>query len=117
MTSCAGSGDQSGSSDGTVGQVRPCGANNVELPRLKRIRCELVVRPRPGSRDPQGDAIGEALSDAGFSGFAVECAGRYLCLDVFAESTDAACAQVAEMCRAMLVNPNLEIYDLRAVEA
>lgn len=117
MTSCAGSGDQSGSSDGTAGPVRPCGPDAVELPQLKRIRCELVVRPRPGARDPQGDALGEALADAGFSGFAVECAGRYLCLDVYAESTDAARAKVAEMCRAMLVNPNLEIYDLRAVEA
>lgn len=84
---------------------------------LKRIRCEIVVRPRPGARDPQADAIDEALAGAGFSGFAVECAGRYLLLDVQAESTDAACAQVAEMCRAMLVNPNLEIYELRAVEA
>ena len=129
MTSCAGSGDQSGSSDGTVERVRPRGPGTVELcrtdgaaaddaaPRLKRIRCELVVRPRPGARDPQADAIGEALCDAGFSAFAIECAGRYLCLDVYAESVDAARAQVAEMCRSMLVNPNLEIYDLRAVEA
>lgn len=86
-------------------------------PRLKRIRFELVVRPRPFARDPQAEAIGEALSAAGFSGFAVECAGRYLRLDVHAESLAAARAQIAEACRAMLVNPNLEIYDLRAVDA
>lgn len=129
MTSCAGSGDQSDSSDGTAERVRPRGPGTVALcgtgdaaadgaaTRLKRIRCELVVRPRPGARDPQADAIGEALGDAGFSRFTIECAGRYLCLDVYADSVDAARAQVAEMCRTMLVNPNLEIYDLRAVEA
>lgn len=80
------------------------------------VGCELVVRPRPGASDPQADAIAEALSAAGFSGFHVGCVGRYLRIDVHSDSVSAARDQVAEMCRTLLVNPNLETYELRTEE-
>ncbi len=36
-------------------------------------RVELVVRPRTGVRDPQGDAVEEALHGVGYHGLKVHC--------------------------------------------
>lgn len=80
------------------------------------VTCELVVRPRAGSSDPQAEAIEEALAAAGFSGVAVGWVGRSLQLTVRADSVDAARARVDAMCRALLCSPLLETYELRAEE-
>lgn len=80
------------------------------------VRCELVVRPRAGSSDPQAEAIEEALAAAGFSEVAVGWVGRSLQLTVRADSVESARAQVDTMCRALLCGPLLETYELRTEE-
>jgi phosphoribosylformylglycinamidine synthase PurS subunit len=117
MTSGARSRDPLGAGESAAGGVADAAASpHGAAGELRSFSCELVVRPRDGARDPQADALGEALAGAGFSGFSVGCAGRYLRLDVRAESAGAARACVDEMCRVLLVNPNLETYQLRVEE-
>jgi phosphoribosylformylglycinamidine synthase PurS subunit len=76
------------------------------------FRVDLIVRPRDGVRDPQGDAVEESLSGLGYNGIKVHAVGRYLRLSLEAESAAAARALADDMCRRLLVNPNLETYDI-----
>jgi len=77
------------------------------------IQFELIVRPRKGARDPQAEAVSAALIDSDFPGVRADSVGRFLLLTVCEADLDAATARAHEVCRAMLVNPNLEIYELR----
>lgn len=78
---------------------------------------ELIVRPRPGARDPQAEAVSAAMVDSGFAGCQASSVGRYLILSIAAADPDAAAAQAQQICRSMLVNPNLECYELRPLAA
>jgi phosphoribosylformylglycinamidine synthase len=73
---------------------------------------ELVVKPRPGVYDPQGAAVEEALRAMGQSDLSVHCVGRYLSMSLAAATEAEARARAEEMCRRLLVNPNLETYEL-----
>lgn len=77
-----------------------------------RVKVELRVRPREGVRDPQGDAVQEALRGIGFEAVLVHAVGRTLHMEIDAESESAARAMADDMCRRLLVNPNLETYTL-----
>lgn len=79
-------------------------------------RCALYVKPKPGVRDPQGEAVAESLRGIGYAGFQVHHVGRVLSIDVEADSEAAARALVDEMCKRLLVNPNLETYELSVEE-
>lgn len=74
---------------------------------------ELVVTLRPGVKDPQAEAIAEALGSLGFKDVAVEGVGRRLKLAFAGRDPAKARAMAEEMCRKLLVNPNLETYELR----
>lgn len=78
---------------------------------------ELIVRPRTGARDPQAEAVSSAMLDSGFAGCTAASVGRYLLLSISETDVDAATARAHEICRAMLVNPNLESYELRPTAA
>lgn len=78
---------------------------------------ELIVRPRKGARDPQAEAVSAAMLDSGFAGCAAASVGRYLLLSIDETDVSAATARAHEICRAMLVNPNLESYELRLTAA
>lgn len=78
---------------------------------------ELIVRPRPGARDPQAEAVSAAMADSGFVGCQAGVVGRYLLLSIAEDDASTAAARAHEICRAMLVNPNLECYELRPFTA
>jgi phosphoribosylformylglycinamidine synthase PurS subunit len=80
------------------------------------FKVQLIVRPRDGVRDPQGDAVEESLQGMGYKGVQVQCVGRVLRMNIEAASADAARDVADDMCRRLLVNPNLETYDI-TVEA
>ena len=81
------------------------------------FKAELIVRPRSGVRDPQGDAVEEALRGLGYDGIKVHGVGRTLRMEVQATSADEARQLVDDMCRRLLVNPNLETYELSVAPA
>ncbi len=76
------------------------------------FRVDLVVRPKEGVRDPQGEAVQEALSGLGYQGLRVHNVGRTLRFDLDASSETEARERVDAMCKELLVNPNLETYDV-----
>lgn len=78
------------------------------MSRSSRFRAELLVTPRRGVRDPQAEAVEEALAGLGHAGTAVRCVGRYLELELDAADVGAARAALERMCDELLVNPNLE---------
>jgi phosphoribosylformylglycinamidine synthase len=75
------------------------------------MRATVLVRPKPGILDPQGEAVGSAL---GHLGFAVENTrvGKVIDLDVDATTTAEAKARVEQMCEQLLANPNIESYEV-----
>ena len=76
------------------------------------FQIELIVKPRPGVFDPQGSAVEEALRAMGHADLQVHCVGRFLSMSLAAGSAAEAKQKAEEMCRRLLVNPNLETYEL-----
>jgi len=75
------------------------------------MRVSVLVRPKPGILDPQGEAVEASLRHLGFS---VEEArvGRLVDLEVEAGSETDAREQVERMCAELLANPLIESYEI-----
>jgi len=71
----------------------------------------VLVRPKEGILDPQGQAVEQSLRKLGF---AVEQArvGRVVDVEVNASSAEEARERVEEMCRQLLANPLIESYEV-----
>lgn len=71
----------------------------------------VLVRPKAGILDPQGEAVRGSLDHLGF---AVRDArvGRVIDLELEAASPQEARAAVEEMCRRLLANPLIESYEI-----
>ncbi len=80
------------------------------------MRATVLVRPKQGILDPQGQAVESSLRQLGFS-VGEARVGRVVDLEV--ESTDPATAraQVEQMCERLLANPLIESYEIELVEA
>jgi phosphoribosylformylglycinamidine synthase subunit PurS len=78
------------------------------------MRATVLVRPKPGILDPQGEAVGSAL---GHLGFAVQDARIGKVIDLEVEAADAATAktEVEQMCERLLANPLIESYEVEIV--
>jgi phosphoribosylformylglycinamidine synthase len=69
-------------------------------------RVRVLVRPKAGILDPQGQAVERALPALGFEGVAHVHVGRLIELDVEDPS------RLPEMCERLLVNPLIEDYEI-----
>jgi phosphoribosylformylglycinamidine synthase subunit PurS len=71
----------------------------------------VLVRPKDGILDPQGQAVESSLRQLGF---AVDTArvGRVVDLEVEGSDPDAARAEVERMCEQLLANPLIESYEI-----
>lgn len=67
----------------------------------------MLIRPKAGILDPQGQTVERALPALGFEGVANVHVGRLVELDVDDES------RVAEMCEKLLANPLIEDYEIQ----
>ena len=74
------------------------------------MRARVLIRPKEGILDPQGQAVERALPALGFEGVANVHVGRLVELDVDDAST------VPEMCERLLANPLIEDYEVLTVE-
>jgi len=74
------------------------------------LRARVLIRPKQGILDPQGQAVERALPALGFDGVENVRVGRLVELDV----TDA--ASVADMCEKLLANPLIEDYEVLVVD-
>jgi phosphoribosylformylglycinamidine synthase len=75
------------------------------------VRATVLVRPKPGILDPQGQAVESALEHLGF---AVRNArvGRLVDLELDVDDETAARAHVERMCEQLLANPLIESYEI-----
>jgi phosphoribosylformylglycinamidine synthase subunit PurS len=75
------------------------------------VRATVLVRPKPGILDPQGEAVENSLRQLGFP-VAQARVGRVVDLDVEAGDAEEARAKLAEMCERLLANPLIESYEI-----
>jgi len=73
-------------------------------------RYRVLVRPKAGILDPQGQAVERALPALGFKGVENVHVGRLIELDV------ADAAHLPDMCQKLLVNPLIEDYEILEAE-
>ena len=79
------------------------------------MRATVLVRPKEGILDPQGQAVEQSLRKLGFD-VAHARVGRVVDVDVDASSTDEARPRVDEMCMQLLANPLIESYEVEVHE-
>jgi phosphoribosylformylglycinamidine synthase PurS subunit len=73
------------------------------------LKIRVLVRPKAGILDPQGEAVKSALPALGFEGVRTVHIGRLIEMEV--ESAEA----VDAMCRRLLSNPTIEEYEWEVV--
>ena len=71
-------------------------------------RVRVLIRPKAGILDPQGQAVERALPALGFEGVSGVHVGRLVELDVPDASV------VPSMCERLLTNPLIEDYEIQA---
>jgi phosphoribosylformylglycinamidine synthase len=76
------------------------------------VKAVVLVRPKEGILDPQGDAVRHSLRKLGFD-VATARVGRVVDLDVDAADADDAREQVQRMCADLLANPLIESFEIR----
>jgi phosphoribosylformylglycinamidine synthase PurS subunit len=75
------------------------------------VRATILVRPKPGILDPQGEAVESSLRQLGFS-VADARIGRVVDLEVDASDAAAARTEIEQMCEQLLANPLIESYEI-----
>jgi phosphoribosylformylglycinamidine synthase subunit PurS len=74
------------------------------------LRFRVLIRPKEGILDPQGQAVERALPALGYEGVSNVHVGRMVELDVPGDGDVS--ARVAEMCEKLLANPLIESYEV-----
>jgi phosphoribosylformylglycinamidine synthase subunit PurS len=77
------------------------------------LRFRVLIRPKAGILDPQGQAVERALPALGYEGVSNVHVGRMVELDVPGNGDVA--GRVAEMCEKLLSNPLIESYEVEAL--
>jgi phosphoribosylformylglycinamidine synthase subunit PurS len=75
----------------------------------------VLVRPKQGILDPEGQAVQSSLRELGFSVDETRI-GRVVDLEVEAADAAAARAEVERMCEQLLANPLIESYEIEVAE-
>ncbi|MHB8470655.1 MAG: phosphoribosylformylglycinamidine synthase subunit PurS [Gaiellaceae bacterium] len=75
------------------------------------MKATVLVRPKQGILDPQGEAVGNALRQLGFAA-ATARVGKVVDLEIDAPNETEAHAQVEKMCEQLLANPLIESYEI-----
>jgi phosphoribosylformylglycinamidine synthase PurS subunit len=73
-------------------------------------RARVLIRPKEGILDPQGQTVERALPALGFRGASHVRVGRLVELEVEDPS------QVGEMCEKLLANPLIEDYEVTLLD-
>jgi phosphoribosylformylglycinamidine synthase subunit PurS len=73
------------------------------------LKVRVLVRPKSGNLDPQGEAVRRALPALGFEGVKTVHIGRLVEMEV--DSAD----EVEGMCKRLLANPTIEEYEWEVV--
>ena len=75
------------------------------------MKATVLVRPKPGILDPQGEAVESSLRQLGFA-VGEARVGRLVELELEAADEGAARAEIEQMCEQLLANPLIESYEI-----
>ena len=75
------------------------------------MRATVLVRPKPGILDPQGQAVETSLRHLGFA-VAGARVGKLVELEVETDDEAEARSQLERMCEQLLANPLIESYEI-----
>lgn len=70
------------------------------------VKATVLIRPKAGILDPQGEAVENALPALGFSGVSNVHVGRLVELEIDDPS------QLEKMCEQLLANPLIEDFEV-----
>ena len=79
------------------------------------MRLTVLIRPKAGILDPQGEAVQASLATLGFSVTSARI-GRLVDLEVEADDVTTARAEVERMCADLLANPLIESFEIVDVD-
>jgi phosphoribosylformylglycinamidine synthase subunit PurS len=74
------------------------------------MRARVLIRPKAGILDPQGEAVERALPALGFAGVSQVRIGRLVELDVPDPQ------ELQAMCEKLLANPLVEDYEVQLLD-
>ena len=80
------------------------------------MKATVLVRPKAGILDPQGQAVESSLRHLGFA-VGEARVGRVVELDLETDDAVEAKAQLERMCEQLLANPLIESYEIELGEA
>jgi phosphoribosylformylglycinamidine synthase len=80
------------------------------------VRATVLVRPKQGILDPQGDAVQRSLLKLGFDVSAARV-GRLIDIELDADDAEEARARIERMCADLLANPLIESFEIRIEDA
>jgi phosphoribosylformylglycinamidine synthase subunit PurS len=75
------------------------------------VKATVLVRPKPGILDPQGQAVQSSLRHLGFA-VAEARVGKLVELEVEIDDADEARSELERMCEQLLANPLIESYEI-----
>ncbi|HEY1366636.1 MAG TPA: phosphoribosylformylglycinamidine synthase subunit PurS [Gaiellaceae bacterium] len=75
------------------------------------MRATVLVRPKQGILDPQGEAVGSSLRQLGFP-VSEARVGKLVDVELEASDPAAARAELQQMCERLLANPLIESYEI-----
>ena len=76
----------------------------------------MLVRPKHGILDPQGQAVETSLRHLGFD-VGEARVGRLIDIDVATDDRSEALAQLEQMCERLLANPLIESFEIELEHA
>ena len=79
------------------------------------MKATVLVRPKEGILDPEGQAVQSSLRQLGFSVGEARI-GRVVDLEVESSDHASARAEVERMCEQLLANPLIESYEIELGE-
>jgi phosphoribosylformylglycinamidine synthase subunit PurS len=80
------------------------------------VRATVLIRPKDGILDPQGDAVGHSLRKLGFD-VATARVGRVIDLEVEGDDADSVRREIERMCQELLANTLIESFEIRFEDA
>jgi phosphoribosylformylglycinamidine synthase len=75
------------------------------------VRLTVLIRPKAGILDPQGEAVRGSLATLGFAVTSARV-GRLVDLEIEAADLDVARIEVERMCTELLANPLIESFEI-----
>jgi phosphoribosylformylglycinamidine synthase subunit PurS len=80
------------------------------------MKATVLVRPKPGILDPQGEAVQSSLRQLGFR-VGEARVGRVVDLELENGDPERARAELERMCEKLLANPLIESYEITVTPA